>query len=515
MSDTEMSRPLLAHLTWRFHPRTEEVAVAALAYILNRYPASREGLNDVLQQMVPDLPLSDGPFQTEVSAPDGTKLDVVQTGMDGEERLFIETKFHASLTPNQPVPYLKRLPKDGVSALMFLAPSWRVKTLWPQLLHRLDKAGMRASAEGPWCATVAGTDKHLLVTDWTTLLDSMEARLAGSGEGLADVRQLIGLVRFAARNAPKSPHAGETLVKQVAAIGRSTGWINEDRLRPTPKPYGYGRYMKLGRSAKLGVWVGFNTDLHEEFRATPLWISVERWTDPDSQGWHEGIVPTLKERLSPYTKQAASRLWVGVVPEERSDPDSYAEELQRIAEILDEATDSPFSRANVLTEVGRRYDQPVMNNVHRAEYVEALVALALRESGWTRKEPWGAWHFENESGVRLKLKHSAAVQSWGDGVAQDSPRFDIALGKGYWDYEEGRWVERRGRHAQIYVFAWHGGSGELVDQRDPASWEFYVVAERHLPEQKSIGLPAIRDLTSPCRIEEIRAVVEEIPGAVR
>ena len=53
MSDTEMSRPLLAHLSWRFHPRMEEVAVAALAYILNRYPASREGLNEVLRQAVP------------------------------------------------------------------------------------------------------------------------------------------------------------------------------------------------------------------------------------------------------------------------------------------------------------------------------------------------------------------------------------------------------------------------------------------------------------------------------
>lgn len=35
MSDTEASRTLLARLAWRFHPRMEEVAVAALAYMLN------------------------------------------------------------------------------------------------------------------------------------------------------------------------------------------------------------------------------------------------------------------------------------------------------------------------------------------------------------------------------------------------------------------------------------------------------------------------------------------------
>lgn len=515
MSNTEMSRPLLAHLSWRFHPRMEEVAVAALAYILNRYPASRRELNDVLQRAVPDLELSDGPFETEAAAPDGTRPDVMQTGVDGKERLFIEAKFHASLTPNQPVPYLERLPQDGISALMFLAPSWRLETLRTQLLHRIEKAGMRASAEDPWCATVGGMHKHLLLTDWTTLLNGMERQLAGSAEGLADVRQLIGLTRFAEKNAPKSPHAGEALVKQVAAIGRRAGWINEEGLRPTPKPYGYGRYVSLGRHAKLGVWVGLNTSLHEEFKDTPLWIRATRWKAPYDSGWTERTIPTLKERLSPYTKRVGKGLWVGVVPEEPADPESYAEELERIAEIVDEAADSRLSCASVLAEVGRRYDRPVMNNVHRVEYVEALVALALRDGGWTRKAPWSTWHFENESGVRLKLKHSAAVQSWGDGVAQDSPRFDIAPGKGYWDDEEGQWVERRGRHADVYVFAWHGGSGEKLDQRDPASWEFYVVAKRDLPEQKSIGLPAIRDLTSRCRIERLAAAVGETSGAVR
>ena len=510
MSDTERSRPLLARLAWRFHPRTEEVAVEALAYILNRYPASRGGLNELLRKMVPELRLSDGPFRTEVSASDGTKPDVVQTGVDGEERLFIEAKFHASLTPNQPVPYLQRLPDDGVSALMFLAPSWRLKDLRAQLLYRVDKAGMTASTEGPWCATVDGTQKHLLVTDWTTLLNNMEARLASSEEGLADVRQLIGLTRFAETNTPKSPHAGEALVNQVVAIGRSAGWINQDGLNATPKPYGYGRYVRLGRRARLGVWVGFNTNLHEEFKDTPLWIWATRWKPPSDSGWTERTIPTLKERFSPYTKQVGKGLWVGVVPEEPADPDSYAEELERIAEIADAASESRLSRAAVLREVGRRYDRPVMNNVHRAEYVEGLVALALRDSGWMRKEPWEAWHFENESGVRLKLKHSAAVQSWEKGVAQDSPRFDIAPGKGYWDDEAGRWVESPGRHAEVYVFAWHGSSGETTDQRDPTSWEFYVVPERDLPEQKSIGLPAVRDLTSPCRIRDLATTVVSV-----
>ena len=58
----------------------------------------------------------------------------------------------------------------------------------------------------------------------------------------------------------------------------------------------------------------------------------------------------------------------------------------------------------------------------------------------------------------------------------------------YWDEEEGPCVEHRGRLAHIYVFAWHGETGESADQGNPTSWEFYVVPEARLPEQKTIAL---------------------------
>ena len=138
------------------------------------------------------------------------------------------------------------------------------------------------------------------------------------------------------------------------------------------------------------------------------------------------------------------------------------------------------------------------------------MALALRDSGWTRKAPWEAWHFENEAGVRLNLKHSAAVQSWGNGETQSSPRFGIAPGKAYWDEKEERCVEHAGRLADIYLFAWHGETGETADQGDPTSWEFYVVPERDLPEQKSIALTALPGLTAPCGIERLAAAVDAI-----
>lgn len=75
-------------------------------------------------------------------------------------------------------------------------------------------------------------------------------------------------------------------------------------------------------------------------------------------------------------------------------------------------------------------------------------------------------------------------------------------------------VERPGRNADVYVFAWNAGTDETADQREPATWEFYVVAERDLPAQKSIGLGPLQLLVSPCTFDELGAAVERVRKAL-
>lgn len=499
MGEPENSRNLLAHLSWRFQTGIEELAVEALAYILNRYPDSRDGLDELLKRAVPDMKLSAERFETEVSAPDGTRPDVLQKGDDGRECFFIEAKFYASLTPNQPVPYLKRLPEKGISVLMFLAPSGRVEELWPELLGRLTRSGMRHSESdvGSRCVAIDGTGKHLLITDWTKLLDSMEKRLEDSGSGIAELRQLRGLVRFAESGGRRARRPGEALVRRVTEIGKASGWMDTRGLNVTPRPYGFGRYALLGHRYKICVWLGVNSTLDEEFGCRHLWVHCAIW-ETDNRLGNERVRSALKDHVKPHFKQADEELWVAVVPEGDKGVDGYATALERIAGALDELADPWGSRADVLAEVIRRYERPVMSNTHRAEFVEALVALALRDSGWTPKAPGEAWHFEKESGVRLKLRHSVAEQSWGNGEIQSSSRFNITPGS----------VESRGRLVPIYVFAWHGDTGESADQGDPRSWEFYVVAEPNLPEEKTIALEALKGLASQCGIEGLAAAVE-------
>lgn len=171
------------------------------------------------------------------------------------------------------------------------------------------------------------------------------------------------------------------------------------------------------------------------------------------------------------------------------------------------------SAIDLSKELLRAYNEPVMSNIRRADYVEAIVAMTLRSAGWSRNSSWSSWDFQHRgSGCRMELKQSAARQRWG---RSKPARFDIAPRTGYWD-ENDIWHEEPGRHADVYVFAWHPDAEPSADQREPLSWEFYVVLERDLPEQKSIGLNWIRDRAKPCRADELHAelgaVIAKMPA---
>ena len=344
---------LLAHLSWRFHPRMEEVAVEALAYILNRYPASRGALAELLERAVPGMSLSAQPFETEASAPDGTRPDVLQKGDEGTERIFIEAKFYAGLTPNQPVSYLERLPNKPVSALVFLAPSERVEELWLELLRRVADGGMTHAKVRPNCAAIAGTGKHLLITNWTNLLDGMKEQLQDPGSGLADLRQLRGLVQFAKSGEEKAARPGEELVRRVTEMGKASGWLHTDGLNVTRRWYGFGRYACLGHRYQLGVWLGVNSDLDEEFGTPNLWLHCEKW-GKDDQSWNARVRSELKAHVNPV-KQEGEALWVAIVPKGRKGADGYAAALKGIAGILDDLVEPTPARADVLAEVTKRY----------------------------------------------------------------------------------------------------------------------------------------------------------------
>ena len=172
-------------------------------------------------------------------------------------------------------------------------------------------------------------------------------------------------------------------------------------------------------------------------------------------------------------------------------------------------------RRQVFSALAGRYDRRVMNDAHRAEYVEYLVAELLGPQWsppWTKGHDRAAWDLEHVSEARIAIEQAAAFQPrHGTGnVPKQSPRFGIAPRKGYWT-ADGAWIGRAGRPADIYVFAWHGEEAEqAVDHRAPEQWRFFVIPTKCLPAtQHSIGLAKLGMLSEGVGYERLAATVRE------
>ena len=277
---------LLAHLSPSFTSQTENIAVEALGYILNTYAGSKEGLDDVVRSGVRNVnPVVK--VHTQASGLDGTRPDLVGVDEGSAERVLIEAKFWAELTPRQPHAYLDRLPKDGPSVLLFLAPEDRIVNLWPQLRSRAQSNGVQLSevdAERR-CVRVDGTQRHLLLVSWTGLLDRMSARTRDHPDAEADIRKLRGLADFVEEGrfepirdttedfGPDSRHMRDMkrIIDAATERGIVEGWASRKGLNRTPRSYGYGRYVRFGGRV---VWFGINTDLWEQDGETPLWLGI-------------------------------------------------------------------------------------------------------------------------------------------------------------------------------------------------------------------------------------------------
>ena len=148
----------------------------------------------------------------------------------------------------------------------------------------------------------------------------------------------------------------------------------------------------------------------------------------------------------------------------------------------------------------RLFDVPIMGNVERGMYVEQMI-LQILGSSWTYVgHDWAGWDLERADGVRVEIKQSARRQVWSKRAAAQM-RYTIAPRAGYYTVD-GEWIEKTGRHADVYIFASHAGFEPMreVDHRDPSQWTFHVVAERALPRrQRTIGLCAIELLDGAVR----------------
>lgn len=278
---------LFAQIAPRLTDRTEDVAVEALGHILSQSVTARNALENTLREGGTAID-SIVRARTQARGEKRERPDLACLDDDGIERVLIEAKFWAGLTENQPNEYLRRLPIDRSSALLFIAPAARLETLWPELCQRADKdfTVIETATQGDLrAAAVSGAELRLILTSWASLLDLMETQANSAADRIAeaDIRQLRGLTARMDTEAflPwRSEDLGPEFARRMQGLPRlvddatnrlkKVGLVSTKGLRITPLRRGYGRYIDLGGA---GTWFGIHFPAWARYSDTPLWLS--------------------------------------------------------------------------------------------------------------------------------------------------------------------------------------------------------------------------------------------------
>ena len=119
----------------RFSRAREDITTDALVYILGSSPGAKKGFINYLKGIHPEI--TDLHFRSQQKVA-SSRPDM--WGYSGNEpRLFVENKFWAGLTDNQPNTYLLELAKiKSPTLLLFIVPDQRINPLWNEIKKRFS-----------------------------------------------------------------------------------------------------------------------------------------------------------------------------------------------------------------------------------------------------------------------------------------------------------------------------------------------------------------------------------------
>jgi hypothetical protein len=270
----------------RFSKVNEDVATDALAFIIKSSESARNGILKLLRGIVADLPeLRFRTQQTKGSIrPDMCGFD------SGKPRVFIENKFWAGLTENQPVSYLKQLAEyTQPTVLLVVVPAAREQTLWRELMHRLKDAEITVSDTSTAAGIVQSVTTEigpvLALTSWSRLLSVLELETAEDQEARSNLVQLRSLCDAADSQAfvPITPVVATDqhmpafilqmgrIVKMSVDLGVTEGLLNTKGLLPQASWHRIGQYIRFDKE-DVGAWFGINFTLWRQLGGTPLWL---------------------------------------------------------------------------------------------------------------------------------------------------------------------------------------------------------------------------------------------------
>ncbi len=336
----------------RFSKVNEDVATDALSYVLESSDAARHGMTKLLRGIIPDLPLLR--FKTQQT--EGAVRPDMWGFADTEPRVFVENKFWAGLTDNQPISYLKQLAAySQPTVLLVVAPAAREQTLWRELSRRLLDAAISFS-EGDATAGIARSATTqlgpvLALTSWENMLSVLEHEAVDDPRARADLVQLRALCDAAdndafapVSNVELSDQRTPAFILQLNSIIQATveyavteNILSVNGLRPQASWDRIGRYVWVSDDRGAGGWFGIHFGFWKSHGATPLWLLFSEGEFGRAQDVRQLIEPwAAKKRILTATNDQdfAIALEIPVGEEKARVIRSLVDDLKAIAAVL-------------------------------------------------------------------------------------------------------------------------------------------------------------------------------------
>ncbi len=272
----------------RFSQVNEDVASDALTYILDTSDDARYGLMKLLRSMEPSIP--DLRFQAQQSE-DNIRPDIWGFN-ENEPRVYIENKFWAGLTENQPISYLKKLSEyNQPTILLVIGPEAREQTLQRELLYRLNEDDISISESNEienhkvvYFRTSLGP--ILAITTWKKILSVLELEASDDSSAINNLLQLRSLCESADIDAflpissfEKTNQRIPALILQLGSIIQASidlavnkKIVNTSGFKPMASWNQIGRYATFFNKKGIGFWFGIHFDKWKKHGGTPLWL---------------------------------------------------------------------------------------------------------------------------------------------------------------------------------------------------------------------------------------------------
>lgn len=283
---------VLAHVVLGGPQQSEPAATQALAYILSSSPDIARTFVELLRDA--NVEFEPGRIEAELAQEEDSRPDLTIHDTDGRVRVLVENKFWAPLTAAQPVSYLRDLPEDPPSALMFIVPEQRATTVWSELEDRCGDAELEWADTPPKSIVMrARVDgKIMSVVSWEYVLERLlEAARSERHDAVRDdILQLQGLASrmnleaFLPLRDGEAPdrEAARRLINYIGLINRvvnelvSTEIVDVKGLNRTATFDYIGRYFRV--HGEFVLWLGISFEVWRDQGISPLWLSFSRKT---------------------------------------------------------------------------------------------------------------------------------------------------------------------------------------------------------------------------------------------